>query len=164
MSRDDERGERPKRSWREIDARRNRSTHVREPQRPRGEAAQARAREASSSYLKDIEKQLFGKQKDDSEAERFAQALRAAHGTPELAAVCQAYQAAFGLPEDPKLLALFLDAREPALVGTALEAFEAARAAGRLSPTSGLRTQLRLLSQDSDDAVAEAALALLEQL
>ena len=67
-------------------------------------------------------------------------------------------------PEDTGLLTLFLDARDPEIVRAVLEAFHAAQRAGKLQPTSGLRTQLRLLLQESDDAVAESAEELLAKL
>jgi len=44
-----------------------------------------------------------------------------------------------------------------------LEALREAIASGALAPTAGLRTQLRLLAQDADDAVASAADELLER-
>ena len=81
-----------------------------------------------------------------------------------MAEACRAYRDVLGLPEDAGLLTLFLDARDPELVRAALEALHAAQAAGKLRPTSGLRTQLRLLLQEPDDAVAESAEELLAKL
>ena len=90
--------------------------------------------------------------------------MREARGTPGFAAACRAYRDALGLPEDPAQLSLFLDSGDPELVLAALAALRAARAGGTLQPTSGLRTQLRLLAQDANDAVAEAAEELLASL
>ena len=87
--------------------------------------------------------------------------MREARGTPGLAGACRAYRDALGLPEDLVQLSLFLDSGNPELVLAALDALRAAQAGGTLQPTSGLRTQLRMLAQDADDAVAEAAEELL---
>jgi hypothetical protein len=166
MSRDDERdrSERPRRSWREIDQLRNRSRHVDSGERrPRGEAAQARAGAATKQYVKGLDR-LFSKTQGGADAERLAKTLRAAHGTPGFADACRSYRDVLGIPADPVLLQLFLDARDRALVLEALRALEAACEEGRLSPSSGLRSQLRLLSQEPDDEVAEAAEGLLARL
>lgn len=165
MSRDrDDRGDgdRPKLSWRERDAMRGRSSHARRDE-PRGSIQDPRSRSATQQYLKQIDG-LFSSAPGGAEGERLAKAIRDAHGTPGLADACRAYRDAIGLPGDAGLLALFLDAREPELVVAALEALAAAREAGRLQATSGLRTQLRLLAQDPDDAVAEGAEDLLAKL
>jgi hypothetical protein len=108
--------------------------------------------------------QLFTKTPGGAEADRLAKAIRDAHGTPGLAGACRAFRDALGCPHDPGLLALFLDAREPELVCEALGALAAMHATGKLAASPGLRTQLRLLMQDSDDAVAEGAETLLARL
>jgi hypothetical protein len=162
MSRDRD-DDRPRLSWRERDAMRNRSTHVPRDDRPRGPAADARSKAATQQYLRQLDG-LFSKAPGGAEGEKLAKALRDAHGTPGLADACRAYRDAIGLPQDAALLALFLDAGDPELVCSALEGFERARSAGELRASSGLRTQLRLLVQDPEDAVAEAAEALLARL
>jgi len=165
MSRDGddrEREDRPKLSWRERDARSGRSSHVRRDE-PRGSILDPRSRAATQQYLKQID-QIFSSAPGGAEGERLGKAIRDAHGTPALTDACRAYRAALGLPADAGLLTLFLDARDPELVAAALAALGEAHAAGRLAATSGLRTQLRLLAQDSDDAVAEGAEDLLAKL
>ena len=81
-----------------------------------------------------------------------------------LAAACRAYRDAVGAPADAALIACFLDAGDPELERTGLEALRAALAAGTLALGPGLRTQLRMLAGSSDDAVASAAEELLETL
>lgn len=158
-----DREDRPRLSWRERDARRNRSSHVSRDDRPKGSAGDKRSQAAAQQYLRQIDG-LFSKAPGGVEGERLAKALREAHGTPGLAEACRSYRDALGMPEEAGLLALFLDAGEPELVLAALEAIGRACAGGSLRPTSGLRTQLRLLAQDPDDAVAEAAEELLARL
>jgi hypothetical protein len=159
--RDDERP-REKLSWREVDRRRS-GGRTRETERPKSPAEQAREAARAKAYIKQIDG-LFSKSKGGAEGERLARAMRDARGTPELAPACRAYRDAVGLPDDVAQLGLFLDSGDSELVLAAITALDAARSAGTLSPTSGLRTQLRLLAQGSDDAVAEAAEDLLAAL
>ena len=162
MSGDDERGDRPRRSWREIDAMRGRSKHTSSAE-SRSPAARERSRAATQHYLKQLDG-LFSKAKGGAEGERLEKAVRDAFGTPAMAAACRAYRDALGLPEDVGLLTLFLDARDPEIIGAVLAALHAAHASGKLRATSGLRTQLRLLVQEPDDVVAESAEELLAKL
>jgi hypothetical protein len=159
--RDDERDERPRRSWREIDQMRDRASGRRDrDERPRGPAAEARARGATQQYVRKLDA-LFSRSKGGAAGEEHAKAVRDAHGTPELAAACRAYMAALGPPDDASLLSLFLDARDAALVAEVLEAMEERVRAGSLVLAGGLRTQLRMLADDPDDRVAELAESLL---
>ena len=159
--RDDDRsgGERERRSWREIDRRRD-GTHREEPG-PRGAADQARADAASKRYRRDLEKR-FATGKGGPEGERLAKSVRAAHGTPELAGACRAYREAVGAPAEAALISLFLDCGDSELVGLGLESLRSALRDGTVSGSAGLKTQLRMLAQDTDDAIAEAAEELLE--
>jgi hypothetical protein len=162
VSRDDDGRPREKLSWREVDRRRSgaRPTEERRPQSP---ADQARAAAAAKAYTKQLDA-MFIKGKGGAEGDRLARAMRDARGTPEFAGACRAYRDVVGLPEEPAQLALFLDSGDPELILPALAALGAAHAAGKLQATSGLRTQLRLLAQDPNDAVAEDAEALLAAL
>lgn len=154
--------ERPRKSWREIDASRDRSgSRVPAERRPSSPAAEARAAAAAKQYVRQLDGSLFSKQAGGAEGERLARAVREAHGTPGFDAACQAHCEALGVPDDPALLTLFLDTRDPALLMTVLDALAERTKSGQLRATSGLRTQLRLLSQSPDDAVAERAEELL---
>lgn len=159
MSGDDR--ERPRRSWREIDQMRDRARSSGD--RPRGRAAEERTQAASKQYLKQLDG-MFSRGRGGPEGERLARAMRAAHGTPGLADACRAYRDALGAPSDASLASLFLDSGEAALVLEGIGALRAAQQDGRLGGSRGLRSQLRLLAQDSDDAVAEAAEELLADL
>jgi hypothetical protein len=156
--RDGDREDRPRKSWREIDRQRDLSSHVSEERRPRGAAAEARSRQATREYVKQIDA-LFSKGKGGEQGERLARAVREAHGTAELAAACAAYRDAVGMPDDPALISLFLDSGERELVRGAL----AALAARGEPPGAGLRSQLRMLAEGPDGEIADAAEALLER-
>lgn len=155
--RDDKPGwsEREKLSFSERDRRRRERRDGHEP-RPQGEKARQREAAGTRQYLKQIDG-LFGSAPGKAEAERLARAMRDAHGTPKLAEACRAYRDALGMPDAARELALFLDSGDAELVVAALERLRAGHESGELELTSGLRSQLRMLAQDPDDAVAEAA-------
>ena len=159
MSRDDDERPRERLSWREIDRRRG-GARQRPEDRPKSRDEIARDSAAAKAYTKKLDA-LFVAGKGGAAGERLAREMREARGTPGLAAACRAYRDAVGFPEDPTQLSLFLDSGDPELVLAALGALRAAQAGGTLQPTSGLRTQLRMLAQDANDAVAEDAEALL---
>jgi hypothetical protein len=164
VSRDDDRPgflDREKKSFSELDRRRREGRSRPEERRPAGPAQQARLEAAKKQYLKEIDG-MFVKGKGGAEGERLAAAVREARGTPGLADACRAYRDAVGVPSDAALIACFLDAGDAELALAALEALLAARAQGSLSLGSGLRTQLRMLAESPDDAVASAAEELLE--
>lgn len=152
-------GERPRRSWAEIDRLRDRPRTRREERAPRGPAATARAQAATQQYLHEIDRKLFAKRgaRGGAEGARLAEAVRAALGTPGLTDACRAYLDALGPPGDPALLAAFLDARDRGLQLAALAALAEGVGAGRIAPGAGLRAQLRTLAEGLDDALAEAA-------
>lgn len=156
--RDEDRDERPRKSWREIDRARDGSGHRREERRPRGAAAEARSQRATAEYLKEIDG-LFALGRGGAEGERLAAAVREAHGTPELGPACAVYRDALGFPDDPALLALFLDSADRELVVGALRALGPLAGEGL---SGGLRSQLRMLADDADDEIAEAAEEALE--
>src|SRR5262245_57679446 len=163
MSGDDDRPgflDRDKKSFSELDRLRRERRGSAEPKRAAGPAQQARLESAKKQYLKQVDG-LFARGKGGAEGERLAAAVRGARGTPGLADACRAYRDCVGAPADAALISCFLDAGEPELVLAGLEALRAERAAGRVELTSGLRTQLRMLAQVSDDAVASAAEELL---
>ena len=107
MSRDD-------RSWNDGDKlsfserdRRRREGRSSEDRRPRG-VSQAKVEEASKQYIQKLD-ELFSKKKSGVDVEKFAAAMRAAHGTSGLATACREYRDAAGLPDDPLLLGMFLE-------------------------------------------------------
>ncbi len=158
--RDRDDGDRPRLSWREIDQLRD-SARRRGPgeRRPRGPAAEARAREAARQYLSAVDQKLFA---GGGRAGELARSLREAHGTRALPEACRAFVAELGFPGDPSLLSLFLDAGEREIVTGALRRLAECLRAGDLRPGAGLRSQVRLLADDPDDEVAAAAEDVLE--
>src|SRR5690606_8625829 len=95
----DDRDERPRLSWSEIDRLRDRPRARRDERTPRGPAATARARAATRQYLASIDEKLFAKgAPGGARGAQLAAAVRAAQGTPGLADACRAYLEALGAP------------------------------------------------------------------
>ncbi len=153
MSGDDDRY---RKSWREIDRARDGSGRRSEERRPRGAAAEARSRQATRAYLERIDG-LFTKDGGGAAEARLAEAVRAAHGTPELGAACAAYRDGAGWPRDPALVSLFLDSGDRNIMAGCLDALARVHAQAPLELPAGLRSQLRLLAEDPDDTIAGAA-------
>ena len=159
---DDERGDRPRLSWSEQDKRRGKARSHTGERRPLGAAAEALAAKAAQSYLKKLDQQLFAKGGAGAAVgNKLAGAVRDAVGTPALDDACRAYLAEVGAPATAPLIAAFLDARDRALRIGALAALGEAIAAGGVVLTAGLRSQLRVLAEGSDDEMAERAEAIL---
>jgi len=153
--------DREKKSFSELD-RQRRERRPSDEHRPRGKAAQERSEAATKQYLKDIDGAFSHGNK--AEIERLADAMRDAHGTPGLADACRAYHEAAGPPGAAPLISLFLDTGEPELILLGFGALRTGCENGSVKPTSSLRSQLRILSEDSDDEVAETAEELLDAL
>lgn len=158
MSGDDDREDRPRLSWSELDKRRGKPRPSTPERRPRGAAAEALSRSAAQSYLKGLDSRLF---KTGAPAAKLAAAVRDALGTPGLDDAARAYLEQVGPPREAALVAAFLDARDRTLQIAALAAWAEETAAGRAAPSVGLRAQLRTLAQGPDDEVAERAEAIL---
>lgn len=131
--------------------------------RPRGPGAEARRQQATQAYLKEADR-LFTTAQGGAEGDAFARAVEAAHGTPELAEACRAYRDAVGLPDDPALLSLFLDADDPEIVAEAIRKLGERHASGEVQISRGIKSQLRVLEQSTDDDVAYEAEELLARL
>ena len=154
MSRDD----RERLSWSEVDKLRSQPRPRPGDRRGPPPKEQERLKEQALKHADS----LFFVNQGGAAGARLATAMRDAHGTPELADACRAFLSDVGLPKDPSLLSLFLDTGDTELVVMALEALLETKNAGGLEVSSGLRVQLRVLGQDSDDTIAGISEELLE--
>jgi hypothetical protein len=153
-----EEDDRPRRTWAEIDKLRDRPRARTEERRPRGKAAEARARSATGQYLKKLDRTLFARGGQGGGAgEPHAKGVLDALGSPGLDDACRSYLNDVGPPREAALISAFLDARDRGVRIAGLRALEEALAAGSIEPSAGLRRQVRMLADDLDDALAEAA-------
>jgi hypothetical protein len=105
---------------------------------------------------------LFSEKKDSGEAQKLEAAVRAAHGTPKLAAACREYVEAVGLPTEVALIGIFLDCGEEELVAGGLLALKNGSQSGEIQLSPGLRSQIRMLAEDPSDEIAELAEEIIE--
>lgn len=157
----DDREDRPRLSWREIDQRRS-GTHT-PSDRPRGRHAEKVHAKQKHEALQAADS-LFTMELGGQQGAMLAKAMRDAHGSPELAEACRAYVAEIGTPNDSALLSLLLDSGDSALIVLALEALLGLSNADSLERSAGLKSQLRALSQHSDDTIAGISEELLESV
>ncbi len=160
--RDDDR-ERERPSWRELDARRDRSRHTREePGGPRTPKARAESQVAKQAYLRKLDAKLFSGK--GSEPARDAEAVRQARGTRDFSAACDAYTEKHGFPVSADLLLLFLDHAEDDVVLKALDVLAGLAAEGKVDRDALVKALRRLKSLTEDSDVEDAAQALLSSL
>jgi hypothetical protein len=105
---------------------------------------------------------LFTDEKGGQEGKEVADAVRAAHGTSDLASACRAYADTVGPPATAELASLFLDAGEKELSLVALDELIRRKEQGDLELDGGLKRQIRILSEDFDDDLASRAEDILE--
>jgi len=129
--------------------------------RPKGARAQAEDAKKTREALAAADS-LFAGDERGKEAKAHAKAVRDAHGTPELAAACDAFFEALGIPRDPELASIFLDVGDKELSVAVLDALLSAKEEGALILEGGLKRQIRILSEDFDDDLASRAEDLLE--
>lgn len=156
----DEEGE--KKSWREIDQRRDRSRHVTGPKAPRQTPFQKK-REASEN--KAALNQLFGDKAPDKEEMAALKAIREAKEKKAFVAALAAYEQQYGLPKDWDTCFRLLDHPETRVVLAALEQLRL-KAPHRLAEERELlKGHLKILALTTREAeVEEGAQALLAAL
>jgi len=128
---------------------------------PRGRRAQEESVKATKAALAQADA-LFTDEKGGQKGKALASAVREAHGSDELPAACQAYFDEVGVPRDRELLSIFLDSGVRDLRVAALDALLAQKEAGSLDLGGGLKSQLRMLADEFDDAIASRAEEILE--
>lgn len=129
--------------------------------RPKSGRARADEEERSREALKAADS-LFAHEQGGQEGKELAIAVRAAHGTSELAGACRAYLDELGPPKTLDLSSIFLDAGDKAMSIAVLDELLRQKAADELSLEGGLKRQIRILSEDFDDDLASRAEELLE--
>jgi hypothetical protein len=128
---------------------------------PRGGQAREVERLRVDAALDQAES-IFAGEKGGAEGKELADAVRAAHGTSELAVACRTYIEALGPPKALDLASIFMDAGDKELSLRVLDELLAQKRAGSLDLEGGIKRQIRILSEDFDDDLASRAEELLE--
>jgi hypothetical protein len=161
MAGDDQ--ERPKKSWREIDAAKDRSTHRREDRPRQGAKAAQRSQAAQHQYRAALDKLFEGasagwakvlpempKDPASDGRQELLRAIRAATGRKAVETAVAALLERFTLPDDPDVLAQVLLHGDDAIVQTALSMLDGLLPLRAAAGKAVLRTRLRTLEEDPD--------------
>ena len=143
---DDE--DREKLSWREIDQRRDRSSHV-----SGGKSYKERSLKsdwAKKQHLREAEKFFQGKKGTEAYKKAYT-ALNEKYGTPGFKAAAQKFIQEFGMPDDWGTLLLLMDINEPAWVKDAIVALK--EMCEKRSPIEqkGFKGKLKILAMTAKD-------------
>lgn len=160
MPRDDDRGERPKRSWSEIDKMRDGKRRGSQPDFAREKlersATYSRYKSAADKFFSGeiLPESLQEKLDPTGEAKARREALaklKGADGAAEFAAAAKEYVEAWGAPEDPYLLDRMVGHPDEGIVLKALEKLIALAEAGELKAPKSLPERLRSAELNADD-------------
>ena len=143
---DDE--DREKLSWREIDQRRDRSSHV-----SGGKSYQERSLKsdwAKKQHLREAEKFFQGKKGTEAYKKAYT-TLHEKYGTPGFKEAAQKFIQEFGMPDDWGTLLLIMDINEPALVKDAIVAMKGMHEKRSPIEQKGFKGKLRILAMTAKD-------------
>jgi len=143
---DDE--DREKLSWREIDQRRDRSSHV-----SGGKSYQERSLKsdwAKKQHLREAEKFFQGKKGTEAYKKAYT-ALHEKYGTPGFKEAALKFIQEFGMPDDWGTLLLIMDINEPALVKDAIVAMKGMYEKRSPIEQKGFKGKLKILAMTAKD-------------
>lgn len=136
-------------SWREIDRRKDRSSHVsRDRSARRGKSPQSSW--LQKQYRQEAEKLFMGKKGSDKHRAAHS-AIYESHGTAQFAKVVKTYLEEYGLPEDWSTLSLLLDYDDPAVVREAIGGLRMQYEARTGLEKQGFRSKLEILAMTTRD-------------
>jgi hypothetical protein len=177
MPRSNDDGDKPRRTWREIDKNRNKSSHTRPTSSDRDRDRFEKST-AYSRYKQNLEKVFSGGELSESMRDRLdptgsgkardalLKKVREAEDTKSFAEAIDALLAQGDFPDDPYLLDRSLDHPKPPVVLKALAQLAALSADGKLAkPPASLKQRLASLELTHDDPeVQDEAKALAKKL
>jgi len=149
--------------WREIDKKRDQSSHVSSD--PADTAAKSARKEwAQKMYLKEIDSLFKGKKA----TKEHAVALEEIHkrsGTKKFNTAVRKYVKEYGLPDDWSTLSLVLDYKDIKVVKSAIKALLEKIDDEPLSLKEGFKSKMNIIAMTAaDDKLREAAEEALEEL
>lgn len=136
-------------SWKEIDRRKDRSSHVSR------DKSERRAKSPQSSWLqkqyrKEAEKLFMGKKGSDKHRVAHS-AIYKFHGSAQFAKAVGTYFEEYGLPDDWSTLSLLLDYDDIAVVREAIGALKMQYEARTALEKQGFRSKLEILAMTTKD-------------
>ena len=141
---DSDSDEREKPDWREIDRKRDRSSHVSRDEASRGEKS-LRSTWAKEQYLKEMDK-LFQGEKGGKEHKAALNAIHNHYGTSKFTASVKKYLKKYGIPDDWSTLMLLLDYKDDEVVVEVIEALKTNMPERSLVEKEGYKNKLEILA------------------
>ncbi len=147
MGRDYSDEDRP--SWREIDRRKDRSSHV-SRDRPERRGRPAQSSWLQKQYRKEAEKLFMGKKGSDKHKTAHS-AVYEAHGSVRFSEAVRSYVEEYGLPDDWSTLSLLLDYDDPVVVRETIGMLKGQYGTRTAIEKQGLRSKLEILAMTTKD-------------
>lgn len=163
MSDEYDRDERP--SWRDIDKKRDRSSHVRQEKDERKGGARPGADRYEQGRYKEALDKLFKGKKGTLEHEKLYNKIHKSYGSSTFLPTVQKYIAAYGPPTDISTLILILDTKDQNIMLAAIDAIK--ELAGKASPREkeDVRRKLSIIAMTDRSAdVKERAREVADEL
>ncbi len=152
--------ERP--SWREIDKKRDRSSHVKHEQREKREAPKDRWNIGRHKKALD---QLFKGDKGTIEHEKLHNKIHKSYGSPAFAQTAVKYIEKYGPPDDTSTLLLLLDVKDVEIMLLMIEKLRETYQGVSPREKEDIRRKLSILAlTDRSEDVKERASEVLEEL
>jgi len=152
-------------SWREIDRKKDKSSHVSDDSQD-AEAKQKSPKKewVQKMYLKEIEN-LFKGKKGSKEHTDALDAIHQRAGTKKFNTAVKKYMKEFGLPDDWSTLFLLLDYKDTKIVKQAITALKEMAPEEPLTLKEGFKSKLNIITMTTqDDDVRDIAEEALEDL
>jgi hypothetical protein len=158
MGRDDD--DRP--SWREIDKRRDGSSHTKQEKREKKEAPKDRWNIGRHKKALD---RLFLGDKGTVEHEKFYNKIHKTYGTPGFITAIEKYLEKYGPPDDTSTLLLMLDSKDADIVLLTMEKLSSMHPDVSTREKDDIRRKLSLLAlTDKSSEVKERAAEIVEEI
>jgi hypothetical protein len=141
---DSDSDEREKPSWRDIDRKRDRSSHVSRDEHSRSEKS-LRSTWAKEQYLKEVDK-LFQGEKGSKEHKAARNAIHTSYGTSKFASSVKKYLKKYGIPDDWSTLMLLLDYKDDEVLVQVIETLKEIAAERSPVERQGFKDKLEILA------------------
>jgi hypothetical protein len=154
MSREYDNDERP--SWREIDKKRDRSSHV---SREKQEKEKPGANRWNTGRHKKALEKLFLGDKGTMEHDKLHKKIHGSYGSSSFLPAVQKYIAMYGLPDDSSTLLLLIDTRDPEIMVATMDKLHTIFSGASVREKEDIRRKVSIvaLTEKSMDVKEKAA-------
>ena len=163
MSNEYDNDERP--SWRDIDKKRDRSSHVSQDKKERPGGGRPGADRYEQGRYKEALEKLFQGKKGTLEYQKLYNKIHKSYGSTTFLKHVQNFTQAYGLPGDVSTLLLILDTKHPATMLAAIDKLKEIFAGATAREKEDIRRKLSIIAMtDRSGEVKERAREVAEEL